>query len=249
MTTYGLSFAHRKQAQLGLVFVAAAAAMISLPADAQTSTPGPEIDIEVYNPEDGSNLFCVAPGSLFEARIWVRPGSEASTCTLSCGSADGGIANLATAVVDMVYSGTMLTMIEAESNPNPNFAAVDGLIQNNSAEHRIGWALAGDWEPNGDTGGQLSDPCTMQKLDEAGWIFRVEFIVNEAGTSHLTLRQAPEFALSFADVCSPEAFTEDNGGIDEILHALVSTQGPECSGLGHVIFVNGFEAGSTLGWS
>ena len=71
----------RAMIQLAVVSVVL---LIGSLASAQTTQPGDAIDLEVYNPIDGSNRFCVAPSATIEARVYLRPGSDTSSCTLSC---------------------------------------------------------------------------------------------------------------------------------------------------------------------
>ena len=88
-----------------LACLAAAALMAAAPAAvAQTTLPGGAIDVEIYNPADGTNLICAAPGDTLWAGLYVRPASGAGstmTCSLLCGSAAGGPGSLAAAAVDV----------------------------------------------------------------------------------------------------------------------------------------------------
>jgi hypothetical protein len=223
---------------LALLLVLPAAAM------AQTTTPGAGIDLEIYNPVDGSDIFCADAGVPFWANVYVRPGSDATTCSLACGTVDGGPANIGTGVIDVGFDPTLLSVVGAETNPAPGFAAVDGLLQTqNVAAGRIGWALAGDWVVDGDPTSGLNNPCAMQKLDTAGWVFRVQFQSATGAPSNLTLLQQPDFQLSFADMCGSPAFTVAGGGIDEVNGA--TYVGP-CS---NILFIDGFESGNTSAWS
>ena len=221
-------------------------------AAAQTSSPGPAIDVEIVNPADGSNLICGAPGDTIAARLYVRPASgpgTSFTCTLPSGSAAGGPANLAAAVVDISFDGARLEYHQAANNPDPAFAAIDGLLQaQNLAAGRLGWALAGDWTPNADTGGTLADPCAMLKLDQAGWVASLAFNVIASGQSALALRSEPAFPLSFADACGPTTYSPANGGIDQVLSATVATGSPLCPAFDHIVFRNGFETGGSSLW-
>ncbi len=215
---------------------------------AQTSTPGPAIDLEIVNPSDGTNTFCVPPGSTLTARLFIRPGTGSASCTPSCGTVvDGGAAHLATAVVDIAFDNQKLTV--SGTTNNSGTAAVDGLVPDNGAQGRIGWALAGDWSPNADTSGTLATPCDMQLLDTADWVVEAEFAIQPAasGITSLHLRRetdAGPFALSFADICGSEAFTEAGGGIDEITDGRVLVS----SSCADVLFFDGFESRSTEYW-
>lgn len=216
---------------------------------AQTSTPGSAIDIEILNPADGSNTFCVAPGEPLVTRLFIRPGTDTTSCTPTCGTVvDGGAAHIATAVVDIAFDNQKLTLVSSTNNPDT--AAVDGLIQNNSIQGRIGWALAGDWTPDAVTTGNLANPCEMQLLDSAGWVLETEFTVQPSapGIMSLHMRRKTDtdpFSLSFADICSEEAFTKVNGGIDEIIDGAVLIS----SSCADVLFFDGFEDGASKRWS
>ncbi len=224
----------------------ALAVLLVLPvaAAAQTTTPGASVDVEIYNPVDGSNTFCVDPGVPFWAHVYVRPGSDSTTCELACGTVNGGPANIATGVIDMSFDPNVMSVISSETNPDPGFAAVDGLMQtDNVASGRVGWALAGDWEVNGNSASALNDACTMQKLDGPGWVYRVQFQMDSPASTALTLSVPPEFQLSFADMCGSAAFTVDGGGIDEVVYAQIIG---DCANL---MFSDGFEIGDTSAWS
>ena len=216
---------------------------------AQTSTPGPAIDIEIINPADGSNTFCVAPGETLTARLFIRPGTDTTSCTPSCGTVvEGGPGQIATAVVDIAYDEENLSL--AATADNSGTAAIDGLLQDNSPQGRIGWALAGDWTPNADTSGTLASPCDMQLLDSADWVLETEFTVQPtaSGITSLHLRRETDtksFNLSFADICGSEAFTATNGGIDEIIDGTVLIS----SSCADVLFFDGFEDGAINRWS
>jgi hypothetical protein len=218
---------------------------------AQTTHPGDAIDIEIFNPIDGSNAFCVAPNEIVEARIFVRPGTSALSCTLSCSgpSVPGGSANIATAVIDLAFDGSKLSYVNNSIANNAATAAVQGLPQDqNLVDDRIGWALAGSWTNPGDPGSTLLSPCDMQMVTTADWLFRMQFQAAADGTTTLRLRQEtdPEpFALSFADICGTEAFKQSNGGIDEIRHAVVMVSS-DCSDL---IFFDNFGTGGTERWA
>ncbi|MCD4751322.1 MAG: hypothetical protein K8R59_18280, partial [Thermoanaerobaculales bacterium] len=60
---------------VGLVVLVFLTIFAATGGEAQTTTPGPAIDVEIYNPVDGTNTFCVAPGEYFEAHVWVSPGT------------------------------------------------------------------------------------------------------------------------------------------------------------------------------
>ena len=234
--------------RLPLILPVIAALLASGLCLAQTTTP-PGIDVEIYNSSDGSNRVCVPSGSSFWANVFVRPGSQSTSCPLACGSALGGSANLATAVIDVAFDSARLSFNQAQDNPNQSYAAVDGLIQTqNVGSGRVGWALAGDWTPNADTGGTLASPCDMQKLSTAGWVFRMQFTGASTGMTTLHLRrendQAP-FALSFADICGNPAFKESNGGVNQVRDMVVMVN-TTCNG---VLFFDNFERGDTSMWS
>ena len=227
-----------------------AALAVAGPLAAQTTIPGPAIDVEIYNPADGSNAFCVAPGDTFWARLHVRPASGPGTsidCLIHCGTTAGGPANIASAAIDLAYDRGHLSYLDAINNTDPVSAALDGLPQTlNTDEGRVGWALAGDWTPDGDLGGVLADPCQMRKLDQADWVAQVGFSVMERGETQLDLANEPEFPLSFADVCGSPAFTASSGGVDEVVPASVSTECPSTLG---IIFRNGVETGDPSVWT
>jgi NAD(P)-dependent dehydrogenase (short-subunit alcohol dehydrogenase family) len=64
----------------------------------------------------------------------------------------------------------------------------------------------------------------MQKLDSAGWVFRLLLEAGTEGSTTLHLRRQNDptpFALSFADICGSGAFTVSNGGISEVVDANV----------------------------
>ncbi len=216
---------------------------------AQTSTLGPAIDVEILNPADGSNSFCVAPGETLTARLFIRPGTSTTSCTPSCGTVvDGGSAHIATAVVDITFDNQKLTLVGSTNNSGT--AAVDGLVQDNSSQGRIGWAMGGDWTPDADTSGALATPCTMQLLDSTDWVLETEFNVHPtaSGITSLHLRRKTDtdpFSLSFADICSEDAFTEANGGIDEINDGAVLVSS-SCNAL---LFFDGFETQTGERWS
>lgn len=230
--------------------VFAAALLAASAASAQTTHPGSAIDLELYNPADGGNAFCVAPGDTFWASLYVRPASGAGstmTCSPLCGSAIGGPGSLAAAAVDVGFAPTALAYLGADLNPDPTFAAVDGLVQEqNLGQGRVGWALAGDWTPDGTTTGSLHDPCDMLKLDHAGWVVRFGFSVLGEGTTSLVVNEPPDGPLSFADVCGSPAYTISNGGIDEVVAATVTN---DCPAVSNIIFRNGVETGNASVWT
>jgi hypothetical protein len=198
---------------------------------AQTTTLGPEVDVEIYNPADGSNLFKVAPGKTFWAYVLVRPGLESFTCQLDCGGGmvdvPGGSANIAAALIDIAFDPDFLEYLGAENNPTT--AAVDGLSQEQHLSNgRIGWALAGDWTPDADpASGSLANPCEMARLTAPGWVFRIQFRARSSNSGETTLHirretDSPAFELSFADVCGSPSFKKSNATVDEIVNATVS---------------------------
>jgi hypothetical protein len=218
---------------------------------AQTTQPGDAIDIEIFNPVDGSNAFCVSPAATLEARVFVRPGTAITSCTLSCSppSVPGGSANIATAVVDVGFDGDRLSYVPGSLAGNAATAAVQGLGQvQNLADSRLGWALAGTWSTPGNPGSTLASPCDMQLLTTADWVFRAQFQAVGAGMTTLRLRRETDpapFGLSFADICGSEAFKASNGGIDEIRDAVVMVSG-DCD---DVVFFDNFGTGGTDRWS
>ena len=219
------------------------------PIAAQTSS-APGIDIEIYNPEDGSNFFCVIPSETFWIHVFLRPGEGSTSCDLPCGNGvPGGSANIAAGVIDLLFDPALFEIQQLESNPDPGFAAVDGLFHTtNLGEGRIGWALAGDWNIDGDPASGLKDPCVMQKLNSPGWLFRVQLTAVGEGATVVHLRNGndhPPFPLSFADLCGSADFTLDGGAIDELLDALIVIN-PDCATM---IFSDGFESGDSSAWS
>jgi hypothetical protein len=230
---------------------ALATVLLAVPqATAQTTEPGPAIDVEIYNPADGSNTFCVAPGDTFWAGLYVRPASGAGstmTCSVACGLTVGGPGSVATAAVDVGFVPAKLAYFRADVNSDPAFPAVDGLVQEqNLAQGQVGWALAGDWTPDGNTGGSLADPCAMLKLTHPDWVVQFGFSVLAAGQSVLGINAPPDGPLSFADVCGSPAYTSANGGVDEVVPATVST---DCPSVQNIIFRNGVETGDASVWS
>ena len=65
-------------------------------------------------------------------------------------------------MIDIAFDPTALSVLAVENNSAT--AAVDGLIQDNSASGRIGWALAGDWTTDADPNSALVSPCSMGML-------------------------------------------------------------------------------------
>jgi hypothetical protein len=205
--------------------------LIPATARAQTSQPGPEIDVEIVNPSHGGNTFRVIPGATFWAYVFLRPGDQSLSCQLDCGqgavTVPGGTANIATALIDVEFDSQMLEYLEAENNPMT--AAVDGLIQERRvADGRVGWALAGDWTPDATaTSGTLASPCDMARLDTADWLYRIQFRARPevTGETALHLRREsddPAFELSFADLCGSAAFKQSAATVDEVIDATVT---------------------------
>ena len=223
----------------------AVALLLTSTGTAQTTSSGPGIDIEIVNPVDGSNNFCVELGVPFWAEVWVRPGNQTTTCTLGCGTADGGTGNIATAAIEARFDTAKLTFGTSETNPGT--AAVDGLfISTNAAVGRVGWSLAGDWIVDGNPSSGLNDPCTMTHLNTPGWTFRVQLTATAAGNSLITLPVQPHFQLSFADHCGAAPFTVAGGDIDELVVGYVTT---ECTSQTDFIFGDGLETATTGRWS
>lgn len=221
--------------------------LLALTATAQTTTPGPGIDVEIVNPVDGSNNFCVQAGTPFWAQVWVQPGNVATSCSLGCGTVAGGTANLASASIEVGFDPGMFDVTAMETNPSPGTAAVDGLVRTaNAASGRVGWSLAGDWVVDGDPSSGLEGPCTRDLLDSVGWAFRIELTATASGSSLLDLRRQPEFELSFADHCSTTAFTLTSGDLDELVPGFVTTS---CSSQADILFYDGFDVGSTQRWA
>ena len=165
----------RAMIQLAVVSVVL---LIGSLASAQTTQPGAAIDLEVYNPIDGSNRFCVAPSATIEARVYLRPGSDSTSCTLSCSPPNipGGSANIATAVIDLAFDTSKLTIVNGSIESNGATTAIQGLAQEqNTADGRIGWALAGTWTTPGNPASSLLSPCDMQMITTSNWLFKVEF--------------------------------------------------------------------------
>ena len=238
----------RTMIQLAVVFVVL---LIGSLASAQTTQPGAAIDLEVYNPIDGSNRFCVAPSATIEARVYLRPGSDSTSCTLSCSPPNipGGSANIATAVIDLAFDTSKLTIVNGSIESNGATTAIQGLAQEqNTADGRIGWALAGTWSTPGNPASSLLSPCDMQMITTSNWLFKVEFQAMGTGMTSLHLRRESDttpFALSFADICGTEAFKQSNGGIDEVRNAVVMVA-TDCQ---DVLFFDNFGTGDASQWS
>lgn len=205
--------------------------LVSGVARAQTSQPGPEIDIEIVNPANSGNTFNVFPGATFWAYVYLRPGDQSLSCQLDCGqgavSIPGGTANIATALIDVEFDNQMLEYLGTENNPLT--AAVDGLVQEqNLAGGRVGWALAGDWTPDATaTSGTLASACDMARLDTADWLYRLRFRARSEAIGETTLHlrresDDPAFELSFADLCGSPAFKQSAATVDEVIDATVS---------------------------
>ncbi len=198
--------------------VAQYASQKSVPSIRGTTT-APGIDFEIVDPSDGDNGFCVTPGASFTADVVMRPGSDTTTtCSQSCGTVNGGSGRLATAVLDIAFDTSKLSLASATKVDYP-----DGLIQDNSSSGRIGWAAAGDWNPDGDTTGTLASPCTMSKIETEITPMQLTFNVDGGFTSGSTTlhfrRSADGFAFSAADACA-NGFDESSG-FDEIVDAVV----------------------------
>ncbi len=238
----------RTMIQLAVVSVVL---LIGSLASAQTTQPGTAIDLEVYNPIDGSNRFCVAPSATIEARVYLRPGSDSTSCTLSCSPPNipGGSANIATAVIDLAFDTSKLTIVNGSIESNGATTAIQGLAQEqNTADGRIGWALAGTWSTPGNPASSLLSPCDMQMITTSNWLFKVEFQAVGAGMTSLHLRRESDttpFALSFADICGTEAFKQSNGGIDEVRNAVVMVA-TDCQ---DVLFFDNFGTADATRWS
>lgn len=236
-----------------MVHVAALASMLLVGSvvSAQTTQPGDAIDVEIFNPLDGSNRFCVASSTTFEARVYARPGTGTTSCTLSCSPPDvaGGSANIATGVIDISFDDSRLSYVPGSITNNPGTAAVQGLAQDqNLADARIGWALAGSWSTPGNPASTLLSPCDMDLLTTSDWLFALQFQAAGTGMTTLTLRRESDpqpFALSFADICGTEAFKQSNGGIDEVRNAVVMVA-TDCQ---DVIFFDNFGTADTSQWS
>jgi len=230
-----------------LAFVLLAAPM----AAAQTSQPGSAIDIEIYNPSNGDNAFCVAPSELFSPRVYFRPGTGTLSCNLDCAppSIPGGSANIATSVIDIAFDSVALRYVTGSIQNNSTTAAVQGIAQEqNVDDERVGWALAGTWSTPGNPASTLMSPCDTQMLTTDSWLFQLRFRALQPGMSTIRLRRetdAQPFALSFADICGTEAFKGSNGGVDEVKNLVVLVT-DSCS---DVFFFDGFETGGPDRWS
>ncbi len=225
---------------------------LSATAAAQSSTPGPAIDVEIFNSTDGTNSFCAAPGDTFWAYVYISPatgGASSFQCFTPCGLVQGGPANIAAATIDVAFDPTHLAFHSAFNNGFMGAAAADGMLRLEAlGTGRLGWVLAGDWTPDGDTAGTLADPCEMGLLDQSGWIVRFAFTVQTSGSSDIVLRDEPAFPLAFADICGSPTFSSATGDIDEVLSATVSSGSPACPELNGIIFRNGFEIGDLSAW-
>lgn len=217
---------------------------------AQTTQPGSAVDIEIYNPSNGDNTFCVAPSAIFTPRVFFRPGTGTLSCDLNCSppSIPGGSANIATAVIDISFDPAVLSYVPGSIQNNTGTAAVQGIAQEqNVADNRIGWALAGTWSTPGNPSSTLASPCDTQMLTTSGWLYQLQFQATGSGMSTLRLRRetdARPFALSFADICGTEAFKESNVGIDEVRNAIIMVS-TNCSDL---LFFDTFENGDASLW-
>ena len=130
-------------------FVAAALALLltSLPLNAQSATGAPGIDLELYNPANGTNAFAVEVGEVFWAHLWLRPGPTTSTCSASCGEVLGGSSRLSSGVIRLSFDTAMLKLVDAELNGNRLDAAGEGSLDLRSAgDGALGWTLSGDSE-------------------------------------------------------------------------------------------------------
>ncbi len=230
-----------------LAFVLLVAPLVA----AQTTLPGSAVDIEIYNPFNGSNAFCVAPSEIFAPRVFFRPGTGTLTCDLDCSppSIPGGSANIATAVIDIAFDPAVLSYVPGSIQNNTGTAAVQGMAQaQNIADSRIGWALAGTWSAPGDPSSTLASPCGTQFLTAADWLFQTQFQATGYGLSSLHLRGESDslpFALSFADICGTAAFKRSNGGIDEARSAVVLVS-DSCT---EAVFFDNFGTGDESRWS
>lgn len=230
-----------------LAFVLLVAPLVT----AQTTQPGSAVDIEIYNPSNGSNAFCVAPSEIFAPRVFFRPGTGTLSCDLSCSppSIPGGSANIATAVIDISFDPAVLSYVPGSIQNNTGTAAVQGMAQaQNIADNRIGWALAGTWSTPGDPSSTLASPCDTQLLTGADWLFQTQFQATGTGMSNLYLRRETDvqpFALSFADICGRTAFNQSNGSIDEVKDALVLVT-DSCQS---AVFFDNFATGDPTRWT
>jgi len=226
--------------------LALAVAVSPLLAVAQTSTPG-GIDVEVYFPLNGTNTLCAAPGAVIEAAVFLRPGADQTSCQLACGLAAGGSQNLAIGLIEIEFDVAHLELLEAYVNPAVDSAADALLSLSQPASGVARWALAGNWSPNGSFGGVLEDPCSISPHSQPSWIFGLSFRVLADGPAPIRVRRAADpqpSPLSFAELCGAAVYNEVNGGIDEVIDAVVETS---CTGA--LLFEDDFEGGSTLSWS
>jgi len=233
------------------ITVLTALLLIGLPIGAQTTQPGDSIDVEIYNPANGGNSFCVAPSGTIDARVYLRTGSDSISCTLSCSppNVPGGSANIATAVIDIAFDDNQIHYVADSMANNSGTAAIQGLPQEqNLADGRIGWALAGAWSDPGNPGSTLLSPCAMPMITTDDWLFQIQFQAVETGMTNLHIRRetdTPFFALSFADICGTEAFKQSNGGIDEVRGAVVMVAA-DCQ---DVLFFDNFGSGDASRWT
>lgn len=219
-------------------------------AAAQTTQPGDAIDVEIYNPADGTNRFCVAPSGTISVRVFARPGTDSMTCQLSCGpNVPGGSANIATGVIDIEFDNAILNYVGGSTGNNPATAAEQGIAQEqNTGDGRVGWALAGGWSTPGNPASTLLSPCEMEMITTADWIYEFQFDAIGTGMTTLHLRRETDsspFALSFADICGSLAFKESTGMIDEVRNAVVLVTS-DCN---DVLFFDSFGNGDTQQWS
>lgn len=225
--------------------------LIGVSVGAQTTQPGDAIDVEIYNPADGSNRFCVSPSGTIDARVYLRTGSDSISCTLSCSppNVPGGSANIATAVIDIAFDDNQVHYVVDSTVNNSGTAAIQGLAQEqNLADGRIGWALAGAWSDPGNPSSTLLSPCAMPMITTDDWLFQVQFQAVGNGMTNLHIRREtdlPAFALSLADICGTEAFKPGNGGIDEVRDAVVMVTS-DCQ---DVLFFDNFGSGDASQWS
>jgi len=237
-----------------LALAGVAVVMLAAGAVGAQSSTAPGIDVEVYNPINGSNSVCVAPATSFWVNVLVRPGAGTTSCAKACvpSPVPGGSANIATGAIDVLFDPTRLGFVSAETNTGPGTAAIDGLIQTQDiAQGRLGWALAGDWTPNADPTGTMASPCAMGLLTTSGWVLRAHLSGASQGLTTVRLRRHTDsepFELSFADVCGSPAFTESSGDINEVVPTVVLVDAA-CAAPSGVIFFDNLERGSAVAWS